>query len=193
MDWFCILATVNNAAMNIGVLMFFRISVLGCFRYIPRSQITGPKGRSIFNFLRYLHTAFHSGCTNLHSHQQSKRFPVLYILVSTCCLLIYWWLPLWYLIVVLICISPITTDIEHLFMSIGHVYVFFGEVSIHDLCPKFFNWAFWDFFVVVVEFYRFFINFGYETHIRCVCKYVLTSHGLYFYFVDVFLCCAKTF
>ena len=30
---------VNNAAMNIGVLMFFQISVLSSFGYIPRSGI----------------------------------------------------------------------------------------------------------------------------------------------------------
>ena len=36
--------------MNIGVLMFFQISVLGSFRYIPRSEIAGPKGSSIFLF-----------------------------------------------------------------------------------------------------------------------------------------------
>ena len=36
-----ILVIINNAAKNIGVLVFFQIGALGSFRYIPRSGIDG--------------------------------------------------------------------------------------------------------------------------------------------------------
>ena len=117
---FHILAIVNNTTTNIGLLMFFWISVLGSSRYIPRSEIAGSKGRPILNFLRYLHTAFHSGCINLHSHQQSRRVPLsLHILASICYLLIYWWSPFWQVWdVLLICISLMISDVEHPFICL---------------------------------------------------------------------------
>ena len=43
--------------------------------YIPRNEISRSYGNFIFSFLRSLHTAFHSGFTNLHSHEKYRRVP----------------------------------------------------------------------------------------------------------------------
>ena len=169
-----------------GMQISLQVGIFISFGYSLRNGSARSYGNSAYNFLRNCHTVFHSGCINLHSHQRWRRVPFFphphhHLLTLVFLMMAFLICMRWYLMVVLICIS-LMTSWELFHMPIGISYIVFGNMSTQVLCP---------FGVICFFLLLNCINSLYILDITplldicMICKYFYHSLG-FFHFVDGF-------
>ena len=115
---------------TLGCMYLFKLAfwVVFFFLSIPKSGIAGSYGSSIFSFLRNLHfSSWLHQFTFPPTVYEGSLFFISSSTFVTCglgdCFDFFWVIPIltgvkWYLIVVLVCISLMTSDVEHIFICL---------------------------------------------------------------------------
>ena len=164
-----------------GYMGLFQFGFLG---FMPRSGIAGSYGGFIPSLLRNLYTIFRGGCINLHSHQQCKSVPFSPAFIV--CRLFDDGHSDW-CIVVLICISLIMSNVEHLFMCLLVICMSSLEKCLFPTiwlgCLFFWHWVVWT----ACIFWKLILCQLFH------CYYVLPFWGLSFHLAYTFACCTKAF
>lgn len=125
-------------------------------------MMTGLCAKFIFIFLRYCYSVFHSGWATSHAHQQWIRVPFFFPSPHQYLLFVYFcmWAIVnglrWNFIVVLICVSLITSNLEHYFKCLLANCISLLEKPVQALSH--FVTGVFVVVVVVVEFLELFLD-----------------------------------
>ena len=150
-----------------------------------------------FNFLRKLHTVFHSDCADDNRNQWYGRtpFPVCphqHLLFVVFLMIVILTGVRWYLIVVLNCISLMISDVEHLPLCLLAICISSLEKCPFRSSAHFKNGAIFIFDVELYEFFSYFwLTPCWVYHVQII--YILPFSKVPFHFVDVLFHCEKAF
>ena len=138
---------------------------------------------------------FHSRCKGLHSHQQCTRVPfspqpLHYWLFLHLLMMAILTGVKWYLIVVLICISLMAPDAQHILIYLGALCV----SSLEKCLFRYFAHFLIGLFVSEVESCECFVYFGDQTLVEgIISKYICPYSWFPFHFADGFFSYTEAF
>ena len=176
--------------MNTGADVFFSIKV--SWGHMLSSGIVGSFGGFIRSFLRNLHTFLYSGYiipTNSAREFPFSPHPLHYLLFVDFLMAVILTGMRWCLIVVLICISLIMSNVEHLFMCLLAICMSCLEKCLLSSSAQFLIGLF-----VGTELNKLVVYFGDKSFVSCfICYYFPPFLGMSFHLVYGFLCCRGAF